>query len=233
MTIDYQSTRYEEYSYPPTHSAVYYEDVYYHLYAISQKKLLSITESRIDQGVRKAVLINNLFRHLPPSQEGVYIADREKGNYQSESVPTIELEEQSWFDSCLEDLHDDEDEYDNSDEEMEWSWSSSNAPEESFMDYDSSSPQSHATPPYYFHQSKERFEIDDPHAHCIMRNTPGEPQSTPNSLATTPQENQAYLSRYFCRDSAVPSNDVPNDKTWSGNSRKFSLGCYSNHLFYL
>ncbi|ORX86861.1 hypothetical protein K493DRAFT_319738 [Basidiobolus meristosporus CBS 931.73] len=214
---------------PPTDSAPYYEDVYYHLYAISQKKLVSITESRIDLGVRKAVLINNLFRTLPPSAASEMImTDSNDTDDESESVPSIDMEEQSWFDSCLEDLHDDDDDFDNSDDEMEWSWSSGNVQGDSFMDYDHT-PQNHSSP-CFLHQSKEGYQVvGDPR----LRSSMGASKPGPKSLATSHQEKQAYLSRYFCRDGTVPSNEAHNSRIWSGNSGKFSLGCYSNHLFYL
>ncbi|KAK9679558.1 hypothetical protein K7432_016232 [Basidiobolus ranarum] len=225
MPSDQQRARYEVDTYPRFNKADEYEDMLYHLHEISQKKLLSITDSRIDHGVRKAVLISNLFRTLPASVEEMY--PFESVNSKHESVPGIELEEQSWFDSCLDDLDDDEEEdFDNSDEEMEWSWASSNSVEESYMDYDSSLLETHSNSPYCLPVSKNLLSTLDPHSKYL----PVEPQITQIQLSPTP-EGQGYLSKYFFGDNSTSINNATHDQI--GNTRKISLGCYANHLFYL
>ncbi|RUS17474.1 hypothetical protein BC937DRAFT_89932 [Endogone sp. FLAS-F59071] len=88
-----------------------------HINKLSQSKLTSFAQSRIDLGLRKFVLINNLFDHLvshldhvdqdTEKYEGCYEWSQEQADDDYDEVMVDQTgDEQSWLDACLGELDD-------------------------------------------------------------------------------------------------------------------------------
>lgn len=99
-------------------SAPHHASVFEHINNLSQSKLTSFAQSRIDLGLRKLVLINNLlFDHLvshldrvdqgAEKYEGCYDWSQEQENDDYDEVMVDQTgDEQSWFEACLGQLDD-------------------------------------------------------------------------------------------------------------------------------
>ncbi|ORX91694.1 hypothetical protein K493DRAFT_317117 [Basidiobolus meristosporus CBS 931.73] len=196
-----------------------YEDWYYQLHDISQKKLLSLSESHRDQGVRKAVLINNLFRTLPTSLEDLDLHETTDLSY--EPVPNIELEEQSWFDSCLDDLSDDDedDEVVEADDdldqpvEMEWSMSSGSTLDDSFMECE----ENLIPIPAHFPE----ISGAESHPEYLLLGSPPPP-------STNPSKGEGRLRSFLFQDKSIPSAHP-----WSEHPPNHLLEYYNHPVVFL
>ncbi|RUP51611.1 hypothetical protein BC936DRAFT_146975 [Jimgerdemannia flammicorona] len=90
-------------------SAPQHSNMFEHISTLSHSKLTSFAQSRIDTGLRKFVLINNLlFDHLVARLDCVdHDVDQYEADY-DEVMIDHRSEEQSWLDACLGELEDED-----------------------------------------------------------------------------------------------------------------------------